>query len=54
MVDLIRRAATDKPAASRAAAVAAEIAARGPRPGVAPIIESCEELLARPRPAALS
>jgi UDP:flavonoid glycosyltransferase YjiC (YdhE family) len=48
VVDLIRRAAADKPAAARAAARAADIAARGPRPGVAPIVDACEQLLAAP------
>jgi len=48
----VREAAGDGAAQERAAALARDIEARGKRPGVAPIIAACEELLAAPRRAA--
>jgi rhamnosyltransferase subunit B len=53
MAKEIREFAENKAALGRAAALSHEIAARGPRPGVAPIVDACEELLAQPREAAV-
>ena len=47
----VKQAATDIAAIERAQRLAQTIAARGPRPGVAPIIAACEELLATRRAA---
>lgn len=49
IIETIRRFSNDKPSRERATAVAAEIAARGPSPGIGPIIAACEELLAAKR-----
>jgi len=47
LVENIRKFANDAPTRARAGAVSTDIAARGPRPGVAPIVAACEELLSR-------
>jgi hypothetical protein len=52
IVAAVRQAATDAAMRERAAKLAATIAARGPRPGVAPIVAACEELLLEKRPTA--
>jgi hypothetical protein len=46
VIQTMRRAAADTAAQDRAAALARNIEARGPRPGVAPIVAACEDLLA--------
>jgi rhamnosyltransferase subunit B len=47
----VREFADNAAALDRATALSHEIAARGPRPGVAPIVAACEALLSRPRAA---
>lgn len=49
----VQEVAADAAALERAVTLSREIAARGPRPGVAPIVGACEALLAR-SPAAVS
>lgn len=47
----LRKMATDDEMSARAAALSKDIAARGPRPGVTPIVDACESLLAGGRAA---
>ena len=47
LVKTVHHVSGNRPTQEKAAAIAAQIAARGPRPGIAPILAACEELLAR-------
>ena len=54
VADTVKLVAKDAKSHERAIALAQQIAGRGPRPGIHPIIAACEELAARPRAAAAS
>lgn len=51
MAGAVRKMAGDDAILERAVALSRDIAARGPRPGVTPIVDACEQLLRRPRAA---